>query len=131
MFGFKKKQETLVTAYDTIYLDKWWAMQDAFNDLQESVEEVIVTTGIISLYPEGAEKEKTKKNADFEKSVLLCTIAKYDRLYDELVNYYLENKENLCKTTDFKPCQWETSYKCIEKVYRNFFKKHVDKSLKV
>lgn len=116
---FKKKVKILDTAIDlrikalvNQIADKNWA-------LISDVEKCIIRNGVIALYPDGADKDKVIKDAEYAKHSLLCRIGAYDRLmrdYDEALA-----KPNGRRTTTGWRNNFSKSHELVEITYRNFY----------
>ena len=83
---------------------------------------VIICNGAIDLYPEGADKEAAKKQAEKAKELLICAIGHYD----DLRRQYLEaiKDEGERRTTVHYSCDPPTSHFWVEKAYEEFWKKN-------
>lgn len=93
---------------------------EAVGTLRARAEKVIICNGAIDLYPEGADKEKAKEDAEKAKYSLLCAIGHYDdvvRQYKEVVASPNRN------TTAYYGRTLQTSHEWIEYVYKNFYNK--------
>jgi hypothetical protein len=93
---------------------------EAIYSLQERAEKVIICNGAIDLYPEGADKEKAKADAEKAKHLLLCAIGHYD----DLVRQYKE----VCASPDRNTTAYygrtiQTSHELIERAYKDFYKR--------
>ncbi|MBO5712043.1 MAG: hypothetical protein J6R47_04320 [Acholeplasmatales bacterium] len=89
--------------------------------IRQRAKKVIVCNGVIDLYPEGADKEKAKRDADKWKEILICAVGHYDSLlrqYEEALSQ--EGERN---TTTFWTKDTKTSHEWIEMAYEEFYKK--------
>ena len=94
---------------------------DAWLKVEEATEKVIVCNGVIDLYPDGADKDKAKRDADNAKEGLLAAMAVYDDL---------RNQQKQAFDTPFERVttkDWHTviltSHDIVEKTYKKFYKK--------
>lgn len=93
---------------------------EAFVTLRERAEKVIICNGVIDIYPEGADKEKAKADAEKAKYSLLCAIGHYDDLVRQYKEVFLSPNRN---TTSYYGRALISSHEVIECVYRDFYKK--------
>lgn len=119
---WSKKEETKSTSQD--YVVKGFLAQraDAMHDLEERVEKVIICNGVIDLYPEGADKEAAKEQAEKAKRLLLCAIGRYD----DIVNQYNDALKDIRRNTtlNYMPIlENGSSHALIENYYKNFYKR--------
>ena len=118
---FKKKNEKRSTRQD-IFVENYQARRcEALIELRECTEKVIVRSGVINLYLDGADKDKVVKDLEKAKILLLCAIGKYDSTGRDL-NEALESKEPRVTTLHYSKA-WKTSHEVIEEVYKEFYKK--------
>ena len=118
---FKKNKKPIITFQDKKIQELAEDRLRALNTLVERTEKVITCNGVIDLYPEGADKEKAKKDAEEAKFSLLCAIG----IFDDLTNRYLEalaEPYERVTTLDYTS-KCKTSHEIIEMAYRNFYKK--------
>ena len=93
---------------------------EAIGTLRMRVEKVIIRNGAIDLYPEGADKEAAKRDAEKAKYELLCIIGHYD----DLVRQYKEVVASPNRvTTTYYGRTLQTSHEWIEYCYKDFYKK--------
>ena len=111
----KEKEEIFDTAYDLIVKRLANEVTKAAHTIYEEVEKVIIRLGVIELYPEGADKETAKRDAEISKQSLLNAIA----IYDDLANQYEKAiAQNDRQTTfDYKR-KLSTSHELIEIAYK-------------
>lgn len=116
MFG-KKKNEITDTAYDLLVKRLVRELDKAHSEINKRVEKVICRIGVIELYPEGADKEKAKVDAEKSRESLLSSIATYDdlaRQYNEALNK-TDRKTTLCYGKVL------TSHEIVEKAYKYIY----------
>ena len=113
MFG-KKKIEIRDTSADLLVKKIANELAEAHCRISERVEKVICRNGVIELYPEGADKEKAKRDAEKAKQSLLSAVA----IYDDVANQYQKaiTKENRVTTINYRN-QIMTSHEIIERDY--------------
>ena len=119
MFG-KKKVEIRDTSADLLVKKLANEITEASCRISERVAKVIFRNGVIELYPEGADKEKAKADAEKSKQSLLSAIA----IYDDLANQYERAiaKEDRKTTIDYRS-RLMTSHEIVEKDYEYYMKK--------
>lgn len=119
MFG-KKKVEIRDTSADLLVKKIANELTEARCRISERVEKVICRNGVIELYPEGADKEKARVDAEIAKQSLLNAIA----IYDDIANQYNNAiaKENRVTTVDYRT-HTMTSHEIVEKDYEYYMKK--------
>ena len=117
---WNKREETKSTSQDYIVKGHLAHLEDAMQDLAERVEKVIICNGVIDLYPEGADKEAAKRDAEKAQRLLLCAIGRYD----DIVNQYNDALTYTCRNTtlDYMPI-YSNSHALIENYYKNFYKR--------
>lgn len=118
---FNKKEKIIDTQTDLMLKEKNSKLSDIRFDLKTAVAKVIVTNGVIELYPEGADKEKAKKTAENKKMIMLSLIGKYDDLKNQL-NELLKREDR--NTTKDWINYTITSHEIVENVYEDFFNKN-------
>ena len=94
---------------------------EAIGTLRTRVEKVIICNGAIDLYPEGADKEKAKADAEKAKYSLLCIIGHYDDLVRQYKEVVASPNRN---TTTHYGRTLQTSHDWIEYCYKSFYKKN-------
>ena len=119
MFG-KKKVEIRDTSADLLVKKLANEITAASCRISERVTKVICRNGVIELYPEGADKEKARADAETAKQMLLNAIA----IYDDLTNQYEKAiaNEDRRTTISYKSCLM-TSHEIVEKDYKYYIKK--------
>lgn len=115
------KSKSFDTAADRKLKELNSQLYEVNNYLLASAEEVIVTQGVIALYPEGADKTAAIKDAEKAKYLLLCRIGEYDGLMREY-NERLTKTENRETTKEWRNTH-SSSHKLIEIAYRNFYRR--------
>lgn len=118
---WNKREEKKSTSQD--YVVKGFLAQraDAMHDLEKRVEKVIICNGVIDLYPEGADKEAAKRDAEKAKELLLCAIGRYDGI----VNQYNAALTRTCRNTTlaYMPIPPGSSHALVEDYYKKFYKR--------
>ena len=89
--------------------------------IRERAKRVIICNGAIDIYPEGADKEKAKRDADKAKESLLCAVGHYDDLLRQYKEALVEEGER--NTTTYWTKETNTSHEWIEMAYEEFYKK--------
>ena len=112
MFGKRKNTAPIPTWLDKkIYqLNEDWF--EAWHRIEQYAEKVAICNTAITLYPEGADKQKAIKDAEVAKQGLLCAIGYYDditRQYNEAI----KTNEVRITTIDYK-LHIKTSHEIIE-----------------
>lgn len=120
MFG-KKKSAVTKTFEDDIVIDLSEELLNARLDLRGQVKIVMVRNGVIDLYPDGADKDKAKKDAESAKNLLLCMIGRYDDLRNRY-NDALEKHPNRVFTAGWARTN-KTSHDFIEDFYKEFYER--------
>lgn len=118
MFWEKKKQDNFWNAYDCEVREVLEKMYYIQNELKNSVHDTITKIRVIDLYPEGADKEKAKKDAENAKYSLLCIIGTYDSTRQEYEIILSKNLDKRDKTKNWKN-RFFTSHKLVEFYYAN------------
>lgn len=119
MFG--KKNVVVETATDRKMQELWLEGLEASSTLEERAHKVIERNGVIDLYPEGADKEAAKRDAEEAKRLLLCAIGHYDSVIAEITRLYKEHKGDLVVRSEYRPDRWCSSHDKVEMAYRNYF----------
>lgn len=88
----------------------------------ERSKKVIICNGAIDIYPEGADKEAAKKEAEKAKESLLCAIGHYDDLRRQYLEAIEDKGER--RTTVHYCCNPPKSHFWVEKAYEEFWKKN-------
>lgn len=114
MFG-KRKNEVFDTAYDLAVKRLADEVGEAAYRISERVEKVMVRLGVIELYPEGADKEKAKRDAETSRQSLLNAVAIYDDLANQYEKAIAQNDRQT--TLDYKR-KLLTSHELIEIAYK-------------
>lgn len=119
MFG-KKKTIVADTANDLVVKQITNELAEAHGLINEKVKTVILRIGVIELYPEGADKEAAKRDAEKAKQSLLSAVA----IYDEAACRYNQAiaKDNRKTTLDYRSKSL-TSHEIIEKAYEYLSRK--------
>lgn len=120
MFG-KKKNVVVDTMQDKRVKELRADRYDAWRRVEEATEKVIVCNGVVGLYPDGADKDKAKKDADSAKEGLLAAMAVYDDLRNQYIQAFNSPLERV--TTKDWQCIAKTSHEIVEETYKNFYAK--------
>ena len=120
MFG-KKKNVVVDTMQDKRVKELRADRYDAWRRVEEATEKVIVRNGVVDLYPDGADKDKAKRDADSAKEVLLAAMAVYDDLRNQYIQAFNSPLERV--TTKDWQCIAKTSHEIVEETYKNFYAK--------
>ena len=114
MFG-KKKTIITDTANDLVVKRIANELAEASHRISERVEKVMIRLGVIELYPEGADKEKAKRDAETSRQSLLNAVA----IYDDLANQYEKaiTRNDRQTTLNYKTSLL-TSHELIENAYK-------------
>lgn len=124
MFGyFKKLKEQQESWADSQYRPLWEEMFVARRHLEQSVDNVIIKSGVVNLYPDGPDKETAEKALSEAKYLLLCAISYFDGRRRDLREFYDKHKDELVVYADRDAYRWKDSHTCIEQEYENFLKK--------
>jgi hypothetical protein len=122
MFNRIKKTER--TGGDIFLLKTQDDIQQAKLSLEGAVRKVIICIGCIDLYPNGADKDLAKQDAEKAKYILLNAIAIYD---DCLQKYKAElkiyPKEERTITSSWVDTRFSSSHEIIEFFYEKFYNK--------
>ena len=112
MFGKRKNTTPISTWLDKkiIKLNEEWF--EAWRRIEQYAEKIAICNTAITLYPEGADKQKAIKEAEVAKQGLLCAIGYYDGITREY-NETLKCDEQRITTIDYKP-HIKTSHEIIE-----------------
>ena len=89
--------------------------------IRERAKRVIICNGAIDLYPEGADKDKAKRDAEKAKEILLCAVGHYDDLLRQYKEAFSQEGER--NTTAYWSKDAKTSHEWIEMAYEEFWKK--------
>jgi hypothetical protein len=118
---FKKKKKIVATSQDIFVKEYCEKLSIARGRLKDAVEAVIIRSGVVELYPEGADKNKAINDMNYAKSILLCAIGSYDSArnnYNEALESTEPRVTTACYGTAFK-----TSHELVEVFYEVFYKK--------
>lgn len=85
--------------------------------IRERAKKVIICNGAIDLYPEGADKEAAKREAERVKNLLLCSIGHYDDLRRQYLEALTERGERNTTVHWTKECK--TSHEWVEMAYKD------------
>lgn len=122
LFNKKKNLANMDTALDQRIKEIECERAATSYSILERAKRVIICNGAIDLYPEGADKEAAKKEAEKAKELLICAIGHYD----DLRRQYLEaiKSEGERRTTVLYCCNPPKSHFWVEKAYEEFWKKN-------
>ena len=118
---FKKKKKIVATSQDIFVKEYSEKLIVARGRLKDAVEAVIIRSGVVELYPEGADKSKAINDMNYAKSILLCAIGCYDSARNNY-NEALESTEPRVTTTCYGMA-FKTSHEWVEIFYEEFYKK--------
>ena len=93
--------------------------EDTVYSILERAKRVIICNGAIDIYPDGADKEVAKREAEKAKELLLCAIGHHDdirRRYLEAINDTGERR-----TTTYYGSNPPTSHYWVETAYEEFY----------
>ena len=107
--------------WDVRYKDMWNTVQEYRTRLYNKAQQVIVASGVVSLYPIGPDQSAAIKEMEAQKASLLNYIEHYDTSLMELKNYYKNTYDNLDECQTWNPDRLSTSHVIIEITYRNFY----------
>lgn len=117
---FGKKKEKKINAYENHANDLLHELWDVERHLEECTEKSIARTGVVPLYPDGADRRKACADVDEAKHSLLVAIGAFDTarmVYNDYVNKNQDKFDNPRKSWKY------TSHEIIERVYKNFYKR--------
>lgn len=116
-----RKKKTF-NPWDERYKDMWNTMQEYKTRLYDKAQQVIVASGVVSLYPNGPDQGAAIREREVQKASLLNYIGHYDTELMELKNYYKNTYDSLDECQTWNPDRFSTSHQIIEIAYRNFYK---------
>lgn len=122
LFGKKKSNLNTDTALDKKIKELDNERLTTAFAIRERAKKVIICNGAIDLYPEGADKEAAKREAERVKNLLLCSIGHYDDLRRQYLEALTENGER--NTTVYWTRECKTSHEWVEMAYEEFWKKN-------
>ena len=122
LFSKKKNLANVDTALDKRIKEIEGDRARASFSILERAKRVIICNGAIDLYPEGADKEAAKKEAENAKELLLCAIGHYDDLRRQYLEAIEDKGER--RTTVRYSCNPPKSHFWVEKAYEEFYKKN-------
>lgn len=120
MFGKRKRSEPVSTLADTKRYELHMKYLKARIDLYTLAKSVVVRQGVVSLYPDGPDRQQAIKDLEDIKYRMLSAIGTFDGLENDLRNFIKENEENFVTTKDFvKPPKKASSHTIVEAAYAN------------
>lgn len=122
LFGKKKSNLNTDTALDKKIKELNNERLTTAFAIRERAKKVIICNGAVDLYPEGADKEAAKREAERVKKLLLCSIGHYDDLRRQYLEALAENGER--NTTVYWTKECKTSHEWVEMAYEEFWKKN-------
>ena len=122
LFSRKKSNLNTDTALDKKIKELHGERLATAYTIRERAKKVIICNGAIDLYPEGADKEAAKREAERVKNLLLCSIGHYDDLRRQYLETLAENGERNTTVHWTKECK--TSHEWVEMAYEEFWKKN-------
>ena len=108
--------------YDKAYEEMYYLYQSARDLLLAKTRKVIITKGVIDLYPDGADRYAAVLEFEDAQHRLLCAIGNYDGRLNDLRTYYQKHKEDFIAYW-CAPDTLANSHTVIEMAYENFWKK--------
>ena len=113
-----KKKRSL---YEEQYEALWGAVFREKRRLIGAAETVIQKQGVITLYPDGPDKNTAIQDCEKAKHKMICIIGEYDARRQELIDYFKQNFEYLEGWANGTNAG--TSHAIIENTYYCFYKK--------
>lgn len=108
--------------YDDTYESKWNDCQATGDCLMAMARDVIVKQGVISLYPDGADKKLACAEYENAQQKMLAVLGNYDWYLTDLRDYYNAHHDQLERCVAWRPSRLKTSHALIEKAYIDFHK---------
>lgn len=105
------KQKNVPTYLDRQINDKMNELRDIMRTLQIRIQQILIKEKIISLYPDGPNKEKAIDELETAKQTLLCSIGFYDCRRMELAELFKKDGE---RNTTFGMPLPDTSHEYIK-----------------
>ena len=118
---FKNKEQQKETLEDKNLRDLFIRILELRKNLQEQVYNIITKNNVIKIYPNGADKDKAIKDADYAKRYLLCIIGEYDDLKNQYVDYFNKTKNKRIRTIYYE-YDLIDSHTIIENAYKDYYK---------
>jgi hypothetical protein len=106
---------------DDLLLTLQSRIADAEQRIVESITTILVRSGCVDLYPEGADKQKAEDDAEEAKQQLVRRIAVYDELryaYTKTVASYPRAERDI--TAEWDVDRFRDSHAVVERAYRLF-----------
>jgi len=115
-----RKKKTF-NPWDERYKEMWYAISEYKADLYYKAQQVIVTSGVVGLYPNGPDQSAAIREREAQKAALLNCIGHYDTMLMELKDYYKKTYDNLDECKTWNPDRFITSHRVIESAYKDFY----------
>lgn len=115
---FNKKKP--FNSYENHADELLYEVQETHDHLIAKARQAITRTGVVSLYPDGADRTRAWSDCDKAKHSLLVAIGSYEgaqRAYNEYI------KKNADKLDGARKIWTASSHEIIEWAYENYYKK--------
>lgn len=119
MFKRKLPQE-IETVEDRTRIRLHKEVSDLSIRIREEVRRVVVKEGAANLYPEGADKDAAKKEAERAKYSLICAVGAFDVAIAEYRKFCQDNLEKFITTSNYSSLVNWNSHQIIESEYESF-----------
>ena len=121
---WKKKPVDASTFQDRMCNKMFSNIQSLIFDLYAQAEKTITKSGVVDLYPEGADKEVAKEVFAAARYRLRYLIGALDTARAEYIRYCEENKDSFVTTRSSKWVFVHTSHDIVEQVYQNYYRRN-------
>ena len=121
---FKRKEKIKIiekTPEDNYLIDLQFKHIQSYGKLKEQVDKIITLNGIISIYPDGADKNKTVEDLNKAKNHLLCIIGEYDDLRRQYTHYFNKTKDKRIYTKGYSD-KLMSSQTVIKNAYEDYYR---------
>lgn len=118
-----RKEINKRTGGDVFLLKIQDEIHEAKFTLEAAARKVIICIGVVDLYPEGADKDLARQDAEKAKLSLRAAIGVYDRLvsdYQSQLRTY--PKEERTITCNWTYSRFDNSHKIVEEFYEGYWK---------
>lgn len=116
MFKKKKPFNPYENHADELLYEVW----ETRDHLTAMTRRAITRMGVVSIYPDGADRTRAVSDADNAKHSLLVAIGAYDTARMVYNDYIKKNAEKL---NGAKKIWTTTSHEIIERAYENYYKR--------
>lgn len=119
---FKHKKKTIEAPNPIIIHFKalWNEVAASSKSIHKAMLTVIAREKIITLYPDGADKDIAIARLDDARIKFRNTLAAYDDAKREMMRYYIANQFEIdTKLLTWDPFGWKESADVVERFYRN------------